>query len=487
MFGFGKKPEPPKQEPKQAASFFSTHALDYSESAIKPADIAAALVYGLPKAAADGSAMDDGDNGVTAADMTIGAMNIPDSIGLWYSSQTFIGHQMAAMISQHWLVDKACGMVGRDAMRQGYDIASTTGASLSPDALGIIKQYDRKYKIRKNAEEFVRMGRIFGIRIALFRVDSADPEYYEKPFNLDGVTAGSYRGIVQVDPYWTAPELSGTAASNPSAPHFYEPTWWLIHGKRYHRSHLIIYRNGDLPDLLKPQYLYGGIPVPQLIMERVYAAERTANEAPQLAQSKRTSVWLTDMGRFAALGDTALSRMQDWSYYRDNFGVKMGDKEGDAFQQFDTSLADFDSVIMTQYQIVAAAARVPATKLLGTTPKGFNATGEYESRSYHEELESLQAHDLSDLIERHHALVMRSFVPKQDWVMTEVIWRPLDSPTAQELAATNLAKAQTGAALIQSGAITSEDERRRIATDPDGGYHDLGLDDLGDPLGDDAE
>ena len=45
-----------------------------------------------------------------------------------------------------------------------------------------------------------------------------------------------------------------------------------------------------MPDTLKPSYNYGGIPLPQLIYERVYAAERTANEAPQLALSKRTSV-----------------------------------------------------------------------------------------------------------------------------------------------------------------------------------------------------
>ena len=60
---------------------------------------------------------------------------------------------------------------------------------------------------------------------------------------------------------------------------------------------------------------------------------------------------------------------------------------------------------MSQYQLVAAAANVPATKLLGTTPKGFNATGEYEEASYHEELESIQANDLSRLLARHHLCV----------------------------------------------------------------------------------
>src|SRR5690606_18134855 len=78
---------------------------------------------------------------------------------------------------------------------------------------------------------------------------------------------------------------------------------------------------------------------------------------------------------------------------RDNFGVQISDT-GTEFNQFDTALADLDVTVMTQYQLVASAASVPATKLLETTPKGFNATGEYEEASYREGLESIQTNDL---------------------------------------------------------------------------------------------
>jgi len=169
--------------------------------------------------------------------------------------------------------------------------------------------------------------------------------------------------------------------------------------------------------------------------------------------------------------------LQQWSQYRDNFGVKLGDKEGDEFSQFDTSLADMDALIMTQYQLVAAIAGVPATKLIGTSPKGFGASGDYEEASYHELLESIQTHDLTPLAERHHALVMKSYViPKVGAIDVETTlnWLPLDTPTAQELAATNLTKAQTSASLIQSGVLSSEDERQRIATDKQSGYNELG-------------
>jgi len=52
---------------------------------------------------------------------------------------------------------------------------------------------------------------------------------------------------------------------------------------------------------------------------------------------------------------------------------------------------------------------------------------------------------------------------------------PLDTPTAEELAQTNLMKAQAGQVLIQSGAISSEDERQRLATDKESGYNEIGI------------
>lgn len=471
------EPSAPKAVAR-VASWFSTHAFDAEMQRANPVD----LVRRLPRPEVEGAGTgqdawdSDGFAKIFGQEQTI----LSGPIIGWYGAQSFISHQLAAIIAQQWLVNKACSVPAHDAVRKGYNVVTEDGDDLDPDAVKLIKLYDRRFRIRQQLSEFVRMGRIFGIRIAMFKVESTDPEYYEKPFNIDGVTKGSYKGIVQVDPYWTAPMLDGATASQPDTLHFYEPTWWLINGRKVHRSHLCIYRHDEVPDLLKPQYLYGGVPLPQQIMERIYAAERTANEAPELAMTKRTNVWLTDMEKVMANSDEAVKRLNVWTQLRNNYGVKLGDKEADEFDQFDTSLADFDALIMTQYQLVAAIACIPATKLLGTSPKGFGASGEYEESSYHEMLESLQEDALTPFLERHHALVMRSFIGPKGIapVATTIAWNPLDTPTAKELADTNLAKAQTGQALIESGALTIEDERRRIATDKDSGYHSLGLTDI---------
>lgn len=426
-----------------------------------------ALVKALPRPA--GVAMDDSSTGVPEFKQRYVAGFLPDALTGWFVSQGFIGYQTCALIAQNWLVDKALVMPARDAIRHGYDI-HISGAE-DPDGKMVerLRELDKEFRVRQNMREFVHMGRLFGVRVLLFRVESNDTGYYEKPFNIDGVTAKSYKGISQVDPYWCVPELDSEAINDPASMHFYEPTYWVIQGKKYHRSHLCIFRASAVPDLLKPQYQYGGVPVPQRIVERVYAAERTANEGPQLAMTKRLTAWKTDMAAFYANQEAALVHLQTFTQYRDNHGVKIMDTE-DEITQHDTSLADLDATIMTQYQLVAAAAHVPATKLLGTTPKGFSATGEYDESSYHEELEAIQADDLTPFLDRHYAILLRAAIEPENGVVpgtltVNVDWNPVDSPTGKEYAEINKLKAETDALHVVNGAIDGMDVRNRLKTD----------------------
>lgn len=418
-----------------------------------------------------GSVTEDG-NEESRLKMTLRSATLfSEPIADWFSAQSFIGYPLCAVLAQQWLINKACIIPARDATRNGYDIVSMNGDDIPDATVKTLQAYDKRFKIRKHCEEFVGLGRVFGIRIAIFDIESTDPEFYEKPFNLDGVEQGAYKGISQVDPMWCMPEFVQGELNNPASRYFYEPTYWRIGGQRYHRSHLHIFRNGYVPDILKPVYMFGGYPVPQQIMNRVYTAERSTDESLGLVTSKRTTFWQTNMAAFMADEAAATEKLQRWIALRDNYGVKVGDKDDDQLTLFDTTLSGLDDVIMTNYQVVAAAANVPAVKLLGTSPKGFSS-GEEESKNYFQELESIQEHDLTDFIERHHQLVMKSC--GLEVLDLTVSWRPVDSPTARELAERNQMKAGSYSQLVMAGAVSAEEVRDALAKDPDSGFHELG-------------
>jgi hypothetical protein len=403
----------------------------------------------------------------------------------YFSNQAFIGYQLCAVLSQHWLVSKCCLIPAQDAIRNGYEITVNDGSDVDSEVLDAMKKLDVEYRLNHNLVQFVQLGRVFGIRIAMYDIafESMDArkEYYENPFNIDAIKPHTYRGISQIDPYWMTFQLDDAAAGDPASINFYEPTWWIINSLKVHYTHLSVFRTEEVVDILKPTYFYGGIPITQKIFSRVYAAERCANEAPMLLLTKRTSVINLDVSQALAEepGDACEPgfehRMQQFTNNLNNFGIKTVGLE-ETYSQHDTTLADVDTVTMQQYQLVASAANVPAIKLLGTSPKGFESTGSYEEASYHEELESIQTHNLTQMIERHHQLLIRSEICPQFGIApfdTTVAWAELDSMTAEEQAKVNKLKAEEDKILVEVGAIDADEVRTRLIVDPESGYSGL--------------
>ncbi|QNK65892.1 anti-CBASS protein Acb1 family protein [Variovorax sp. PAMC26660] len=182
---FRKPAAAPVAPTRAGGGFFSTHAFDgMGAPIVKMGDVLAGLIRKLPVAKVSG-AMDEGE-GEGLLKLAAQPTTIPEVLAMWYASQTFIGHQLCAILSQHWLIDKACSMPGRDAIRQGFDVVSIDGDDLDPTALKIMRRYDRAMRLNWNLEQFVRMGRIFGIRVAMFKVDSTDPDYYENGWQWRG-------------------------------------------------------------------------------------------------------------------------------------------------------------------------------------------------------------------------------------------------------------------------------------------------------------
>ena len=410
---------------------------------------------------------------------TLGGTRVPEQLLSWYITQNFIGYQAMSLISQHWLINKICEMPAKDAVRHGFERTINSGdKEIDKKFFEKFRKVDRDYKLRAHLKEAVHMNRVFGIRHVLFVYDGQNPEM---PFNPDAVEPGSYRGMVQIDPYWITPELDQEGVSNAAAPHFYEPTWWRVHGKRYHRSHFVILKGPKVSDILRPAYLYGGLSVAQLAYERVYAAERTANEAPQLAMTKRLNTLKVDLGEALANEAEFMENIRQWTLLRDNHGVKVIGLE-EAVEQKDTSLANFDETVTSQYKLVGAIGNIPLTKLLGDSPKGFQSNGENEGHDYTEELESIQDDHMTPIVDRHTMMCMLSEDVKADDVDKDEIivttWNPTRVPTSKDIADANYAKANTDSLLASTGAVGPEDIRKRIVNDPESGYDGMSVKDM---------
>ena len=397
-----------------------------------------------------------------------------DIIYTHFATQGFIGFQACAILTQNWLINKACLLPTKDAIRPNYTVDFKGSDEVLDEDKDKIKDMQaisddkQKFDIKEVARVFAEKKRQFGQSLAYPLIEGVN---YEEPFNIDAIKLGSYKGMTVIDPVWYNVELDSEAIMNPESLRFFKPTYFkLPNGTRVHYTWVQFGVNGEVPDILKSTYRFGGYPIPQLIYERAYSAEKVANEAPMLAQSKRLLV--ADINVAAYLTNTAetVEKLKAISQFRDNWGV-MTKRPGDSVQQIDTSLTDLDEVIMTQYQLTAAAAGITATKLLETQPKGFNSTGDYEDDQYKLTLTSIQKDDFAPLLEMHYrCLAMSKYGLDREFT---VHFEEIDTPTEKERAEINEINSRTYATYVNAGVITGDEVRERLKEDEDSGFNTL--------------
>lgn len=401
----------------------------------------------------------------------------PHVLAYFIRTSGFIGHYACAVLAQNKMLSKGCSMKAVDAVKNGWDVTVNDGTDLDSKQINLINKADKKYKLAFNMVEAVKFNNIFGVRHVLFKHKDKNFDY-EKPFNPDSFKNGNYEGMAQIDPYWMTPVIETGDLSDPTSIEFYNPTFWQINERKYHRSHFVILRGDDVADYLKPTYRYGGVPLIQTVYERLYAAERTANEGPLLAMTKRTQVRKTDLAKAQANKEQFVNNLKTANDYQDNYGFTVIGTDED-ITQIDTSLADLDNVIMTQYQLACALFGVPATKMLGTTPKGFSS-GDGENDMYLEDVEAVQGNEMNEIAQAHYARLIPSSLGKDLGVADleiELAWRPLKITSDLEKSTIRVNNSTADSNWVQTGAISSYDVAERLVKDKESGFNGIELPD----------
>ncbi len=196
LFGRGHQPEGGKPigdppTPRRRAGLFSTHPLGEK---VRPAFEFPQFEQpqGAPSVASDNGYIGERPSPKMASFTPVNEAQL----GFYAAGAMFIGYQACAMLATNWLIDKACNMPARDAVRNGYLLMCG-----SDEIAARLMAQDKKYGVKRHLRELVHFGRVYGGRIVLFDVQSANPEeYYKAPFNLDGVQPGTYRVLAHQGP-----------------------------------------------------------------------------------------------------------------------------------------------------------------------------------------------------------------------------------------------------------------------------------------------
>lgn len=428
-------------------------------------------------AAVHAGRVSNGTNGMNINPLRMYGIN--DRVLRHYQNRCFITWNSCAMLACHELISRACCIPAEDAIAHGYKLVCVSpeheqGEKHDTSEDEFLKQLHSaadKDGLNDLCVKLASKTKIFGVAIAIPRMVCTDDQGnetgeifdYSEEYSPDKVTPNSFRGISVVEPQWLTYEFDAESSIDPTSPNFYVPTWIVKpDGTRIHRSWVIRCINAEVPDILKPTYYFGGIPLTQMMYERVWCADKIANEAPLLAMTKRLLIADGNMEQMIAQPQKANIFFKAINYFRDNWSVFVK-KPSAQVQQIDTSLSDLTPLTMSQYQLAAAIAQIPVTKLMKNVPTGLQSTGQYEWDDYAQLLNGIQQNWLKPLLERYYELYCRSHYwhegEQRDDIQLAVEFNPIDLPKVSEKTQQGSQQASMVGGLINAGVVTVGEAR----------------------------
>ena len=406
----------------------------------------------------------------------------------------FLGYPYLSDLAQRAEYRRGVEIIAGDMTRQWIEFQATGDDAKSAKIakiekrLGELRASDRVNAMIRN-DGFFGRGHLF-----LDTGDTKDTDELLKPIG-DGREDISRAKVSRkhpltalrvIEPVWTYPTTYN--ANDPFRDDWYNPSTWYVMGKGVHASRLLTLIGRPVPDLLKPSYAFGGLPLTQLAKAATDIWLRTRDGVGDIISSFTTYVLSTNMTAQIQTGgeEELLKRVALFLNWRDNRGLMVTDKETEDFKNVSAPLSGLDILQQQAQEHVATALGIPFVKYMGDQQAGLNSTSEGVIRMYYDTISAAQESQLRPIIDRIINFVQLSLFDEVDDAITWT-FRPLWEMDEKERAEIEEIRARTDQTYADMGAISQGEVRRRLADDPESPYDGLDPDDMPDLLEEEDE
>lgn len=326
-----------------------------------------------------------------------------------------------------------------------------------------IRAAEAKFSVREIVREAVRMSRLFGSS-AIIVGCKQDMEHPENPINIDQIKPGDLTYMhVAFAPYLSIFEWEDDVRlSNFGQPrlYHYSPFFHRTGGTfiEIHASRVIPFSGTMLPPYAMLAGNAWGDSVFQAISDTVKTASSITGVIASLVHESKIDVFsIPNLTNYLSTADgerKLLKRFTTANMLKSvNNAILLAADE--QYDQKQISFAGLSDIHLRILQEVSGAADIPATRLLGQSPAGMNATGESDLRNYYDSIGAKQKTDLKPRLDMIDKLVLMSEginLPEG----TEYHFRSLWQETPEQRATMAFQKAQAAAEIAATNLISRE-------------------------------
>jgi phage-related protein (TIGR01555 family) len=323
------------------------------------------------------------------------------------------------------------------------------------DQIEALEAEERRLGLRQKVRKALVWSRLYGGG-ALILGAAGDPAM---PLNIGAVDKGGLKYVHAVTRYQlSVHEIEADLASEFfGQPKHYELS--SVNGAvRIHPSRVIPFIGQPVPEGatgVSGQDQFWGDPLLQSLREAIAHADLAqAASAGMMHEAKIDTLSIPDLSSQLSTSEyeaRLISRLQVAELAKSVLNSRILDAE----EKWETRQINFSGLpdMLDKFlQIVAAAADIPVTRLLGTSAKGLNATGEGDNDNYDEMIASRQELDLRPNLERLDEVLIRSALGVRP-PEVHFIFADLEKPDPKEKAEIEDKRADTAKKYVDAGLV----------------------------------
>ena len=387
--------------------------------------------------------------------------NYAASVGVNNSLQQYSHHilnrlsyQECANLATDSMISKAIDVIVREIFKSG---GKWEAAHLDIDNFEMVLNSLRFYeKIALAVQRALEYG-------GAFIYINTDDTNLSLPLYINEKTASTNKitGLTVIEPWQAAPVQVNTF--NPLKNNYMQPDlWWVLGaGSTVHKTRLIPIVFYSVPDLIKPLYNYLGLPLSFYMKNYVSNADTVRQSISDLVLRFRTKIIKTTAQKIA--DPQTQARVKYMNATSNNLATLLLAKDEEWIETV-TSLSGMDNLLSQMYELMTASTRgIPVTKLLGLSPRGFNATGEYDENNFYDVIDGYAKSVVIPVMEKvaEYVLCFKAGVLDEP----KYTFNPRKQIKQKEQAEINNLKADYISKLIMSGVVTGKDAIRAISED----------------------
>jgi uncharacterized protein len=371
----------------------------------------------------------------------IGTNNASSGNTYGFNPITRVRTELEWMYRGTWLAGAAVDVIADDMTREGVEI---TG-KLTPDDISAIEEMATTLRIWDRIGETIKWSRLYGGCIAVLLIDGQD---YSKPFRIETVGPGQFKGLLVLDRWMVSPSLEDLvteAGPNLGMPKFYTVDGMApaLRGQKIHYSRCLRLTGVDLPYWQAVSENLWGMSVLERPFPIISQFDAATAGVSQLVQKAYLRYFKVDSYRKIMGGEGGAPAMKgliemvrQMRLLASNEGISIIDAKDDMITAQVAAFTGIGETILQLAQQISGDLQIPLVRLLGQSPSGLNSSGDSELKTYYGGIGQRQQHIkvAVTIIYRCIAQSLRLNVAKGFGVTFRPLWQ-MDEPQKADVAA----------------------------------------------------